>query len=246
MSDPRFFVPEALSGPGERELPPAVAHHALRVLRLRAGDPLVLFDGQGGEWRARLLAAPARGDAARAELLAFDPVGREASVPLVLVQSLVAQEKLDWVIPKAVEAGAARVLVCPAARSGVRLEADRAGRRAARWAALAAAAAEQCGRTRVPPVELVDSPAAALAALPAGCERFALDPGATAGLGGLCPPAAGAAVFIGPEGGFVEGELAALAAGGCRRVRLGPRVLRTETAGLVAIATLLAAAGEYS
>jgi 16S rRNA (uracil1498-N3)-methyltransferase len=256
MSAPRFHVPApGLGGavPGaEFELPGPVAHHALRVLRLREGDELALFDGTGGEYRCRMLAAGAGGRAS-ARIEAFDPAEREARVAITLVQSLVAQDKLEWVIEKAVELGATAVMIVAAQRSSVRMESSREARRLERWASISASAAEQCGRTRIPAVQWGGRLESALCALPAGGARYALDPLAAAGLQAAwgrhtAHPGVGAdaTCCVGPEGGFTGEELALLSAAGFERVRLGPRVLRTETAGVVAMATLLAGAGEFA
>lgn len=250
MSDPRFYISLGVPAHGdaqqEFDLPASVAHHAVRVLRLRPGDGLVLFDGRGGEYRATLAQAAASPDGgARARVLSHDPVEREARIPLVLVQSLAAHEKLDWIVEKAVEMGAIRILVAATARSSVRLDPARAARRRERWAAIAAGASEQCGRTRVPAVEWHASLDGALAALAPGGARFVLDPQATLGLQAALPVTE-ATLFIGPEGGYAPEEIIQLEAAGCRRVRLGPRILRTETAGIVAMATLLGGAGEFA
>ncbi len=242
MATPRFHVDGPLAAPARVELPAAASHHALRVLRLRAGDPLQLFDGRGGQYEARLLAGGA-GAAAVVELLSHDPVEREARVELTLVQALVALDKMDWVVEKAVELGVARLLVAPAERSVVRLDADRGQRRCQRWREIAIAACAQCGRNRLPAVELAPSLEVALATGASATLRLLLDPDAPQGL-----PAVHAAVslVVGPEGGFTAAESGAARSHGYQGTRLGPRTLRTETAGLAATAALLALAGEFS
>lgn len=240
MAAPRFFVPEPLAVDTRIALPAAVAHHARSVLRLRDGDPIVLFNGRGGEYRARLAGGP------QAEVTGFDPVEREPAPRITLIQAQVASEKLDWVVEKAVEIGVARLIVACAARSTVRLQAARRERRLQHWRDLAIAACCQCGRNRPVEIETADSLAQALSQAGEARFRWVLDPAAAQGL----PPAPGqphaAALAVGPEGGFEPAELQAAVQAGFAPLRLGARVLRTETAGLAAAAAWLALNGEFS
>ncbi len=243
MSPPRFFVAAALAV-GERvPLAPAVAHHALRVLRLRSGSRITLFNGQGGEYGAELRID---GQAGAAQIDAFDPVERESPLAATLVQSWVASDKLDWIVAKAVELGAAAIVLAPAERSVVRIAGERLRRRLAHLSQLAIAACEQCGRNRVPAVQAVDDFTAALAT--AAQLRLMLLPGAAAPLAqsAAAAQAASIAVAVGPEGGFTDSEVALAQRRGWTPAALGPRVLRTETAGVVALAALQALAGDLS
>lgn len=243
MAAPRFFIDRPLASGAQVSLAGPVAHHAYRVLRLPAGSAVTLFDGRGGEYEATL------GDARQpvARVGAHRAIEREPPLDLTLVQSLVAAEKLDWIVEKATELGAARVLLLPAARSVVRLAGERLARRLAHLAAVARAACEQCGRNRVPAVQAITSFAAAADAAPAQAMRCVLAPDASAGLGGP-GSAAGTAVVVavGPEGGFTSDELRAAQAAGFTATALGPRVLRTETAGLAALAALAALLGDLA
>src|SRR5450432_1031928 len=134
---PRFYVERDLAAGAALDLPEAAAHHALRVLRLRAGAPLVLFNGRGGEYEARLV----RDDrAARVEIDAHAAIERESPLRVTLAQALVANDKLDWVVEKATELGAAAVLVFGALRSVVRLDGERLRRRERHWRDIATAA----------------------------------------------------------------------------------------------------------
>lgn len=242
MSPPRFYVDAPLAADAPIRLPAEVAHHALRVLRLRDGAPIVLFDGRGGEYAARL---QAEGSVALAQVDAFDPIERESPLRLTLVQALVAADKLDWIVEKAVELGVARILVVPTQRSVARLDAARALRRLRHWADVARAACCQCGRNRVPAVEFSGGFDAMLAALPPGAPRLLLLPTAGRDLGSAV---AGdrAVLMVGPEGGLADSEVEQAGRAGFVAVQLGPRVLRTETAGLAALAALQAVHGDLA
>jgi len=245
MATPRFLVREALRPGLSVLLPEAASHHARRVLRLRAADAVVLFDGEGNEFQALLDAGAADAPLVRATISGGGPVDREARVPITLVQALSAQDKLDWLVEKCVELGASRVFLAPSARSVVRLEPARRQKRAERLREIAIAACCQSGRNRIPVITLFDDlPAALGAARDTATARWILDPGAASGL----RAGAGAPVCcaVGPEGGFTDAELALARALGYTPARLGARVLRTETAGLAAITTLLALEGEYA
>jgi 16S rRNA (uracil1498-N3)-methyltransferase len=236
VSVARFFVAADLAVGGEIALPAGVAHHAFKVLRLRAGERIALFNGRGGEYRARLAAG------STAVIEAFDPVERESPLAITLVQALVAQDKLDWIVEKSTELGVARIVVAPAARSIVKLAPARLASRVARWNDIARAACCQCGRNRVPPVCWSPALDEALHAVDAHW-RCILAPGAARGL--TLPQALhSVAIAIGPEGDFTDEELAAAERCGYRRARFGPRVLRTETAGVAVIAALQAARGD--
>lgn len=243
VSRPRFLVPDVLAAGTTVSLPQAASHHALRVLRLRDGDPVILFDGKGREFDARFAPDPANASCSRAIVLDGGAVDREAGVAISLVQALCAQEKVDWLVEKAVELGAVRLLLAPSARSVVRLDGARQERRLQRWRDIAASAAAQCGRNRLLQVELLGELGEALRAGQDCAARWILDPAASEGLqaGGV----ASAAFAIGPEGGFTEAEHALARGFGYRGLRLGPRTLRTETAGLAAVCALLALSGEY-
>ena len=237
----RFHFPDRLPAGGEVALPDALAHHALRVLRLRDGEAVVLFDGSGGEVEARLAV---RGKAVFAQLGEARAVERESPLRIVLVQALASGDKMDWVVQKAVELGAHAVQPVQAERSVLRLAGERADKRVAHWQQVAVAACEQCGRNRVPEIRPLQALASWL-----GAHRDALNyvlaPGGAAGFADEPEPKDVVHLLVGPEGGWSEVEIAAFDAAGCHRVRLGPRVLRTETAGLAAVAALQARWGDF-
>lgn len=256
MLTPRFHCPQAMPGlaRGTRvELPEDAAHHALRVLRLREGHPVAVFCGHGGEYEAVLEAA--RGKSAQVLLGTFHAADRAPRVDVHVQQSVVATEKMDWVVEKAVELGAHRFTPVLAERSVVRLSGERAAKRAAHWQALAVSASEQCGLNRlleVRPVQALD--AACAGPHDEGALLCLLEPEGERSLtqefaGFFTEPATGAArslvLLVGPEGGFSPAEAALARAAGYRPVTLGPRVLRTETAALAALAALRATVDDF-
>ncbi len=238
---PRLHCRQTISG-RSHSLAPAQAHHALRVLRLRAGDEVVLFDGSGGEWPGRLRE---EGRGLQVELGAWRAVEREAALALTLAQALPGGDKMDWVVQKAVELGVATIQPLEASRSVVRLSGERVEKRHAHWQQVAIAACEQCGRNRVPALSPL-LPLAGFLAQPAapGELRLLLAPGEGARLGALPRPIA-LTLLVGPEGGFSEAEREMARVAGFQSLTLGPRVLRTETAGLAAVAAALALWGDF-
>lgn len=221
-------------------LPDALAHHATRVLRLRVGDDLVLFDGRGGECAAKIESV---GREVVVALGARRAVEREARLSVTLYQALPAADKMDFVVQKAVELGVARIVPVAAARCVLKLAGERAEKRVAHWQQVAVAACEQCGRNRVPEIAAIASLPQALAA--ASGARFLLAPGGAGSLRELAQPAGPIDIFVGPEGGWSEDEIATARAAGAQLMTLGPRVLRTETAGLAALSAFAALWGDF-
>lgn len=228
---------------GQRlDLPEEASTHLVRVLRLAPGDTFVLFNGDGHDYPARLLSAAKRG--AEAEVLGRDAVPRESTLRITLAQGLARGEKMDLVLQKATELGVAAFATVVSERTEVKLDAERAAKRMAHWQGVVAAACGQSGRARLPtlaePVPLADYAARETATI-----RLALDPDGELDLRALVPtPGDSIALVVGPEGGLSERDLATLRAAGFRGLRLGPRILRTETAGLAAIAALQALHGD--
>lgn len=247
---PRFHCPPATCtlAPGAVvELPEEAARHALKVLRLRPGEAVILFDGRGGEWLGELLGG---GGPARIALQRFDPREAESPLAITLVQGLPGGDKMDWVVEKGVELGVAAIQPVAARRSVIRLSAERMERRVAHWNAIAAAACAQCSRNRVPPVAPVLDLPQYLATTKLHNEaqnalRLILAPGMETVLRALDKPAGPVLLMIGPEGGWEEGELLAAQAAGFMPLRLGARVLRTETAGMAALAALQTMWGDF-
>lgn len=240
---PRIHCPQGLAPGAHVELPEAAANHVARVLRLGEGAPLTLFDGRGGEWSATV--AHVRKNVVEARLDAFDAVEREAPLPVTLAQGLPAADKMDWIVQKGVELGVAAFRPLAARRSVIRLSGERMARRVAHWQAVAVAACEQSRRNRVPEVATIVDLPHFLAEPPAAGElRLMLDPAADRRLADLPRPGA-VTLLVGPEGGFEEGELAAARLAGFQAIRLGPRVLRTETAGMAALAAIMSLWGDF-
>jgi 16S rRNA (uracil1498-N3)-methyltransferase len=213
-----------------------------RALRLRVGDPLVVFDGRGGEYEAAIQ----RIDRDRVEVKvgAFRDADRESCVRVGLVQGLPEADKMDWILQKSVELGVTWVQPVICERSVVRLSGDRAARRESHWQRVMIAACEQCGRNVVPELRAT----AAFrdwAAQPSQAARWMLAPGAEEALSAQQAPAGPVELLIGPEGGLSERELDIAATIGFRALTLGPRVLRTDTAPLAALAAMQSLWGDF-
>lgn len=238
---PRFYCPQPLAAEMLADLPEAVAHH-LHVLRLQPGSELTLFNGEGGQYRAVLEESGKRRAVAR--VTAFEPVEVETPYPVTLAQGLPEGSKMDWIIEKAVELGVAAICPLAAARSVVKLSGERAEKRHAHWQGVIVAASEQCGRNRLAQLAPVADYASWLAT-PATSPRILLSPRATQSLAGWASSNTPQPVtlVIGPEGGFAPHEEQAAVDGGALMLSIGPRVLRTETAGLAALAILAASWG---
>jgi 16S rRNA (uracil1498-N3)-methyltransferase len=243
MSNPRFFVPVALTAPSTLALPEAAAHHAAHVLRLRSGDSVTLFNGQGGEYAGRISAIGKREVSVAIER--HDPVERESPLPVTLVQALSSGERMDLTIQKAVELGVTRIVPVESERCVVRLKGERAEKRVAHWQQVVISACEQCGRNRIPEVRMISPLAVWLVAEEADAQRWLLLPGADAALRDLPRPQKPIELLVGPEGGLTDAEVDAAQRAGYQPVRLGPRVLRTETAAPALLAALQALWGDF-
>jgi 16S rRNA (uracil1498-N3)-methyltransferase len=233
---PRFYCPQPLASGATVDLPESVAHH-LHVVRMQPGAALTLFDGRGGQYAASLLEIGKK--RASATVLAHEPVEVELPWAVTLAQGLPEGAKMDWIIEKAVELGVAAVRPLAAQRSVVRLSGERAEKRHAHWQGVIVAASEQCGRNRLAQLEPVADFGRWLSSAPAA-PRIMLSPRATGSLAGWAQANAPQALtlMVGPEGGFTREEEDAALAAGALALSIGPRVLRTETAALAAMAML--------
>lgn len=239
---PRFYCPQPLAIGAVIALPEHIAHH-LQVLRTAVGARITLFNGDGGEYTATLAALDKKRGSA--EIKTFSP--REAELPysVQLAQALPEASKMDWIVEKAVELGAAAIQPLAAQRCVVRLSAERAAKKMTHWQGIIASAAEQSGRNRL-----------AQLAEPIGFDdwvaqrdlhlRVLFSPRAEQSLSAWARhhPPQSLTLAIGPEGGFTEREENAACAQGVLLLSIGTRVLRTETAGLAALAALNAVWGE--
>lgn len=253
---PRFFVDTPLNCNAEIELSETLAHH-LRVLRLKEGDALTLFNGSGGEFQARLSRLEKR--SAFVNLLDFS--ARECELPfkINLIQAIAGGNKMDWLIEKAVELGVHSIQPLQTQRGVVRLNKERESRRQTHWHALICAACEQCGRNTLPKITPVLSLQDWLAQqkdslnpqnVNARQLYFSLSPRANLSLSQAIShtPTTNLQlttinILIGPEGGLTEEEEALTQAYGLQLVHFGSRILRCETAGLAIIAAITALLG---
>jgi len=246
---PRLYCPTSLESDEVIDLPPAVAHHAARVLRLREGDAVTVFNGEGGEFEARLTRIEPR--SVSAMVGKHHAVERESPLQVTLLQGLAGAERMDYVIQKAVEMGVAAIAPVTMARSVTRLDAARASKRAEHWRSVIVASCEQCGRNRLPllhPLCVFDAALGSPAdpGVTSGAAlSLVLSPGEGSSLTAFDRPSGAIRLLIGPEGGLAPEELAAAQRAGFRSVRLGPRVLRTETAGVAALAAMNALWGDW-
>jgi 16S rRNA (uracil1498-N3)-methyltransferase len=239
----RVHLDIPLSAGQELVLPEAPATHLVRVLRLGEGDACVLFNGDGHDYAARIVALGKR--EVRVAVGEATPVMRESPLRTGLLQGIARGEKMDLILQKSTELGIGEIRPLWSQRSEVKLDEARAHKRHAHWRGVVASACEQCGRVRVPEVAAPASLAAVLDALPAGGLRLLLDPEGDLSLRTL-EVGTDTAVWlaVGPEGGWAPSDREQLRAAGFIGLRLGPRVLRTETAGLAALAALQAQLGD--
>ena len=242
---PRFYCPPPLPFSGSFELPPDAAHHASRVLRLREGNPVELFDGQGNACKGVL--SDISGKRALVSEISVDSISRESPLHIILAQALCSSEKMDWIIQKATELGVSEIQPLDTERSVARLSAERAGKRMDHWRQVAISACEQCGRNLLPvihpPFDIMDwiqSPEYEQAA------KYILLPGVDATLNSQSPPQAQILLLIGAEGGFTPYESAGAVRFGFKPIRLGARILRTETAAMAGLTALQTLWGDFA
>ena len=239
----RAFVKIELTPNDRIELPADTASHFVKVLRARPGDELILFNGDGNEHLGAIESI--RGSRVTVSIAQARAVNRESPLQTVLVQAIPRGDRMDFVIQKATELGVSRIVPVLSARSVVRLNERQYESKLQHWRGVAISACEQCGRNRVPqidaPLELIDH-------LGTDCGiplRLALDPDSAPREPVNGAPAS-VEVTVGPEGGFSPQELDAMRIAGLSGIRLGPRILRTETAALVALTWLQTRYGDMN
>ncbi|MFH0352327.1 MAG: 16S rRNA (uracil(1498)-N(3))-methyltransferase [Chromatiales bacterium] len=232
MRIPRVYVEAPLRCGGTLALPRACAEHLARVLRHRAGDAIVLFNGQGGEWEATI--AWIRRAETAVTIGPHHAIERESSLRVTLAQGLARGERMDYTIQKAVELGVTHIVPIAARRSVVQLAEARAERRLDHWREVIRQACEQCGRNRLPAIEPVVDLPTWLARASSGVKVLLATAGETA-LSDLTLTEPQLTLLAGPEGGWSEEEVYAARQAGFLGLRLGPRILRTETAAVAAL-----------
>ena len=244
MRETRIHAPVTLARDSVVELPASSADHLVRVLRMQVGQTLTLFNGDGRDHAAEITRIDKRGAAVRVTSTGVD-VASESPLRITLAQGVARGEKMDWIVQKATELGVHAIVPLITERTEVKLDAERAQRRVAHWQAVVIAACEQSGRAVVPkitpPIKLADWVAGLGDA--AGV-RLSLDPKSKLVPRTLDLDRLTATLIVGPEGGLAKNDLDLLSQAGFRGLRLGPRVLRTETAGIAAISALQALFGD--
>jgi 16S rRNA (uracil1498-N3)-methyltransferase len=241
----RVHVDTPLSAGLELALPENAAAHLSRVLRLTVGDDCVLFNGDGIDYDARITAVGKR--ELRVTVASCHEVDNESPLAITLLQGVARGEKMDLILQKATELGVNAIAPLWSQRSEVKLDEARAEKRLAHWRGVVTSACEQCGRARVPDVAAPVSLSVALGALPEGGLRLILDPEGELALGTLTVgDEARIVLAVGPEGGWSPADREQLRAAGFQGLKLGPRILRTETAGLAAIAALQSRLGDLA
>ncbi len=241
---PRFYCPPPLPSEGPFVLPPDAAHHASRVLRLRNGNAVQIFDGLGNECRAVITELNGK----RVVISGIAPADsdRESPLKVLLAQALCSSEKMDWVIQKATELGVAEVQPLETQRSVARLSAERTTKRLDHWQQVAISACEQCGRNTLP---LIHAPMDIMVWLQqirsSPDTKYILSPEGMASLRHQARPLGKAVLLIGAEGGFSQAESTAAQKCGFIPIRLGARVMRTETAAIAGLSVLQALWGDF-
>ncbi len=238
----RIYLDAPLTVGQDTELPETAVRHLVQVLRMQAGAAFVAFDGRGGEYRAELVSVAKKHAVAR--ITAHDATERESPLDLRLAQCVSKGDRMDYSLQKAVELGVTHIIPIVSERSVVRMDEDRWEKKREHWQGVIVSACEQSGRTRVPTLDAATPLARWLASGAAGF-GVTLDPTASQSLHGLPFSSGSMSLLVGPEGGLSERELIEARQAGFHGVRMGPRILRTETAGVAALAALQAMYGDW-
>jgi len=235
MRIPRIFTPSSLNNGASIELDENAFSHAVRVLRLKQGDSLILFNGEGGEFEAEL--SDVQKKRATANIGQFHDKACESPLPIILGQCISRGEKMDYTTQKAVELGVTEIVPLFSERCGVKLNQERQNKRLRHWHSVIISACEQCGRNYIPKLHEAMSLTDWQQQLDASL-KLVLDPTASNTLATLNKPEKDVALLIGPEGGLSDYEISNAIKHGFSGIRLGPRILRTETAGLTALSVI--------
>jgi len=239
----RFFSEATLALGAEVKLSDSEAIHAVRVLRMQEGDSAILFNGDGFDYACQLVAVKKSG--VLAKVTGREAVENESPLNVTLLQGVSSGDRMDYTIQKAVELGVNHIQPIATERSVVKLTQTRAEKRLAHWQGIVTSACEQCGRAVVPTVAMPVSLSHWLANHPEAANRFLLNPVGARRLVELAQPSGEIQLLIGAEGGLSQAEIDMAMAHGFASVVLGPRVLRTETAALVAIRVMQALWGAF-
>ena len=236
MRIPRLYLPNPLVPGATVALSTDAAHHVAHVLRLPVGATVCLFNGQGGEYQAILHSITKR--QVYAQVLKYNPREAESPLQVTLAQGISRGERMDYTLQKAVELGITQIVPLFSERCEVRLQGERLDKRVQHWQGIVISACEQCGRNHIPPVLAPVSLQQWLPTAGAGL-RLVLDPCASHSLAQHTRPDDGnITLLIGPEGGLSDTEISQAQQAGFTSIRSGPRILRTETAGLAMLAAL--------
>ncbi len=242
MTISRIYIEQDISPDSVLILPKAASHHVGRVLRLRIDEPLSLFNGQGGEYPGRIKSIDRH--AVQVAVGAFSAVERESPLHLTLAQSVSRGERMDLTIQKAVELGVQTIVPLITQRTTVKLDQAREQKRLQHWQSIIISACEQSGRNRIPELLALHSLDDWLKLTPQG-EKFILSGTAAQRLASQARSCTAVTLIAGPEGGFLEDEVCRAEEAGYIPLRLGPRILRTETAALAAISALQLRWGDF-
>ncbi len=233
---PRIYLTTSLASDSEITIEGSAANHIGRVLRLKSGDKITLFNGKGGEYSAVLTSIERQ--IIHAQVGKFNPRESESPLQITLAQGISRGERMDYTLQKSVELGVNRIIPLTTERCGVKLDEKRAAKRQQHWQGIIISACEQCGRNRIPEILPITSLACWLGENHTETQPFVLHHSAKHSLRQLAPPCGPISLLIGPEGGLSENELENASQGGFQGIQFGPRILRTETASIAALAAL--------
>jgi 16S rRNA (uracil1498-N3)-methyltransferase len=243
MAIARLYCPINLAHRAQANLPDGAAHHAARVLRLKRGDEVRLFNGEGGEYEASIHRVEK--NAVTVDIGRHHDIERESKLKVCLAQAITTGDKMDYTLQKAVELGVARIQPLQTNRGVVRLNQERAEKRLQHWQNVVISACEQCGRNTLPQVAAILPFEEWVAGTDSAAFRLMLSPYAEKSLRNCPTPEGEVSLVVGPEGGLNQEEVAFAQAKGFESVRMGARVLRTETAPLAALAALQILWGDF-
>jgi 16S rRNA (uracil1498-N3)-methyltransferase len=239
----RVYINQPLSVGATITLPDDAARHLVQVLRMRLGDSFIAFNGQGGEYAATLSTISKR--EAQATIGELSAVDRESPLSITLAQCVSKGDRMDYTLQKAVELGVSNVVPLMSSRTVVKLDAERWAKKIEHWQGVIISACEQSGRTRVPQLAAPEDLDDWLRRNTSDSLKLVLAPGASKQLRQLDPNSRAITLLIGPEGGLSEAECTLAAKHEFIPLALGPRILRTETAGVAALAAIQAQWGDW-